>query len=206
MLLPTYALLLLLLINPYAFGVSSPSDTKAMLLLVYVFTTSALIPGIGIAVMKPLGFVRSLESPDRQERIGPYIVTGVFYLWLFKNLASSGQTPPLYAVCVLGATIALFLAFFINIFTKISAHATGMGGLVGMLLLTSVEWKGMTLGLPALGGTVEISLTVALAAAVVLAGCVGSARLVLKAHVPQDLWQGYFVGFAGVWIARFFFV
>ncbi len=205
MLLPTYALLLLLFINPFAFGVRSPAETKAVLLLVYVFTTSALIPGIGIAVMKPLGFVRNLESPDRQERIGPYIVTGVFYLWLFKNLSAGGQTPPLYAVCVLGATIALFLAFFVNIFTKISAHATGMGGLVGMLAVTSLEWKGMTLGLPAFGGTVEVSLTVALAAAVLLAGCVGSARLVLKAHVPQDLWQGYFVGFVAVWIARFFF-
>ena len=204
LLLPTYALLLLLLINPYAFGVRSPGDTKAILLLVYVFTTSTLIPGIGIAVMRPLGFIKNLESPDRQERTGPYIITGVFYLWLFKNLDSGGQAPQLYVVCLLGATIALFLAFFINIFTKISAHATGMGGLVGMLLLTAREWSGMSLGLPVFGGTLELSLTVVVAAAVLLAGLVGTARLVLKAHVPQDLVQGYFIGFASVWIARFF--
>jgi hypothetical protein len=202
MLVPTYALLLLLFINPYAFGVSSPADARAVLLLVYVFTTSALIPGIGIAVMKPLGFVKSLESPDRQERTGPYIVTGVFYLWLFKNLSTSGQAPPLYVICLLGATISLFSAFFINIFTKISAHATGMGGLVGMLLLTSHVWPGMTLGIPAIGGTLQLSLTVAVGAMIVIAGLVGSARLVLKAHVPQDLWQGYAVGFASVWIAN----
>ena len=205
MLLPTYALLLLLFINPYAFGVRSPADTKAVLLLVYVFTTSALIPGIGIAVMKPLGFIKNLESPDRQERVGPYIITGIFYLWLFKNLASSGQAPTLYVVCILGATIALFLAFFINIFTKVSAHATGMGGLFGMLMLTALEWSGMTLNIPAFGGALAISMPVALAGSVLLAGCVGSARLTLKAHVQQDLWQGYFIGFISVWIARFFF-
>lgn len=202
LLVPTYALLLLLLLNPYAFGVSSPADARAVLLLVYVFTTTALIPGIGIAVMKPLGFIKSLESPDRQERTGPYIVTGVFYLWLYKNLSTGGQAPPLYIVCLLGATISLFMAFFINIFTKISAHATGMGGLVGMLLLTSRVWPGMTLSIPVIGGTLEISLTVALGVIVVIAGLVGSARLVLKAHVLQDLWQGYAVGFASVWIAN----
>ena len=202
LLVPTYALLLLLLINPYAFGVSSAGNAKALLLLVYVFTTSALIPGIGIAVMKPLGFVKSLESPDRQDRIGPYIVSGVFYLWLYKNMSSGGQAPPLYTVCVLGATISLFLAFFVNIFTKISAHATGMGGLVGMLLLTAYVWPGMSLGIPFWGGTLQMSLTFALAVMIILAGLVGSARLVLKAHVPQDLWQGYLVGFSAVWIAH----
>lgn len=203
LLVPTYALLLLLLINPYAFGVSSPADAKAVLLLVYVFTTSALIPGIGIAVMKPLGFVKSLESPDRQDRTGPYIITGVFYLWLYKNMSSGGQAPPLYAVCVLGATISLFLAFFVNIFTKISAHATGMGGLVGMLLLTNYVWPGATLSIPVFGGALQMSLFLALVAMIVLAGLVGSARLVLKAHVPMDLWQGYLVGFSAVWIAHF---
>jgi len=201
MLVPTYALLILMFANPYAFGVHSPSDKKALLLLLYVFTTTALIPGIGIAIMKPLGFIRSLESPDRQERIGPYIITGVFYLWLYQNLKSSGQAPPLYQACVLGATIALFGAFFINIFTKVSAHATGMGGLVGMLVLLSVEWPGSTLGIGLLGGLLEISQVAALGIGVMIAGCVGTARLVLRAHIPQEVWQGYAVGLGAMWLA-----
>ena len=201
MLVPTYALLILMFANPYAFGVHSPGDKKALLLLLYVFTTTALIPGIGIAIMKPLGFVRSLESPDRQERIGPYIITGVFYLWLYQNLKSSGQAPPLYQACVLGATIALFGAFFINIFTKVSAHATGMGGLVGMLVLLSVEWPGSTLGIGLFGELLEISQVAVLCLGVLVAGCVGTARLVLRAHVPQEVWQGYAVGLGAMWLA-----
>jgi len=202
MLVLTYALLILMLINPYAFGVHSPTDSKAVLLILYVFTTSALIPAVGVAVMKPLGFVKNLESPEQLERTGPYIITGVFYLWLYKNLSTGGQAPPLYLVCILGATIGLFVAFVINIFTKISAHATGMGGMVGMLMLTAWEWQDATLGIPAPGGTFQISLTVATVAMVLVAGCVGTARLVLKAHVPRDLWQGYLVGFVSVWIAH----
>ncbi len=204
LLVPTYALLLLLSIDPYAFGVHSMHDKQAVFLIISVFTTSALIPGIGIAVMKPLGFVHSLESPDRQDRTGPYIVTGVFYLWLFKNLSAGTQVPKIYLICLLGATIGLFLAFFINIFTKISAHATGMGGLAGMLLLTAFLWPGQALSFPVFGGVVQISLTAAAAGMVLIAGLVGSARLVLKAHVLQDLWQGYAVGISAVWLAKWF--
>ncbi|MBL7776336.1 MAG: hypothetical protein JNK89_10070, partial [Saprospiraceae bacterium] len=64
LLLPSYALLLLMAVNPFAFGVYRPGEKQALLLLLYVFTTTALIPGIGIAIMKPLGFVKNLESPD----------------------------------------------------------------------------------------------------------------------------------------------
>lgn len=201
MLAPTYVLLLLLLINPFAFGVNNMGEAQAVYLLIYVFTTSVLIPGIGIAVMKPLGFVTSFESPDRQERVGPYIVTGVFYLWLYKNLSAGGQAPPLYLVCVLGATIALFVAFIFNIFTKISAHATGMGGLVGMVLLIAWSWPDSVLTLPFGEYSVQVSLVVLLGLVVILAGLVGMARLVLKVHVPRDLWQGYLVGLFSVWVA-----
>lgn len=204
MLVLSYAMLLLLAINPFSFGVYQPGEKQAILLLLYVFTTTTLIPGIGILIMKPLGFITNLESPERMDRIGPYIVIGIFYLWLYKNLSSTGQAPPLYLVCVLGATIALFVAFVINIFTKISAHATGMGGLVGMVLLTAWSWPGSTLDFFAFGNSLQISLTVVAGLMVLLAGLVGTARLSLKAHVPADLWQGYMVGFASVWLARFF--
>ena len=42
---------------------------------------------------------------------------------------------------MLGATIALFIAFFINIFSKISAHAVGMGGLVAMVLISIISFS-----------------------------------------------------------------
>ena len=200
----TYILLILLAVNPYAFGVRTWTDQSAMLLLISVFSTSFLLPGFGVALMKPLGLIQSLQMPDKMERIGPYIITGVFYLWLFKNLASAGsQYPALFSKCVLGATIGLFLAFLINIFTKISAHATGMGGLVAMLLLTAFAWGASPLYLAIPGGGLLISVTAVLAAGMVLAGAVGTARLALGAHTPADLYRGYAVGFGAVLVANF---
>ncbi len=202
LLILTYMLLLLLAINPYAFSARNITDHRAMLLLISVFTTTFLLPGFGIALLKPLGFIRSLEMESNYERIGPYIITGVFYLWLFKNLFSGTQIPSLYAVCVLGATVGLFFAFFLNIFTKVSAHATGMGSLVAMVLLTTVEWHGLGLALPMLGGSLQLSLTVLLGCTVLFAGLIGTARLALKTHVPIDLYRGYAAGFVAVMLAE----
>ena len=201
LLMLTYSLLLLLALNPYAFSVRSLTDKPAMLLLISVFTTSFLLPGFGVALLKPLGLVKSLALADKQERIGPYILSGVFYLWLYKNLASGGQAPALYTTFVLGATIGLFFAFFVNIFTKISAHAVGMGGLIAMLLMTGSVWGDTVFNIPMFGGAVQLSLNVVIAFVVILAGLVGTARLTLEAHTPADLYRGYAAGFVAMLLA-----
>lgn len=197
----TYALLALMVINPYAFSVRHFSDKRAMILFLSVFSTSFLLPAFGVILMKPLGLIKTLQMEDKLERTGPYILSGVFYLWLYKNLDSTSQAPPLFNTFVLGATIGLFFAFFINIFTKISAHAVGMGGLVAMLLVATFLWSGSTFGIATPSGTLQLSLTALLAVAVVLAGLVGTARLALGAHVPADLWRGYAAGGIAVLLA-----
>jgi membrane-associated phospholipid phosphatase len=197
----SYALLVLMAANPYAFGARNPGDRPAMLLFISVFTTSFALPAFGTALMKPLGLIKSLQMEDKLERTGPYILSGVFYLWLFKNLDATGQAPALFNAFALGATIALFFAFFINIFTKISAHAVGMGGFTAMMLLTGITWTGTTLGIPAFGGTLLLSANALLAIAIVLAGLVGAARLALGAHTPADLYRGYAAGMAAVLLA-----
>ncbi len=197
----TYALLVLLLVSPYEFGVSSLTDRRAFILLVYVFSTTALIPGVGIALMKPLGFIRSLQSPERLERIGPYIIAGVFYLWLYQNLKTAVQVPALYRACVLGAALSLFGVFFVNVFTKVSAHAAGMGGWIGMLLLLSVQWPLRPAGFPLGYFTVFVSPLFLLAKGILLAGAVGWARLVLAVHTPRQVWYGYAIGLFGALLA-----
>jgi hypothetical protein len=197
----TYALLLLLLINPYAFGARSVTDKRVMALLLSVFATSFLLPAFGVSLMKPLGLIKTWQMEDKIERTGPFILAGVFYLWLYKNLLSTGQAPDLFTTCALGATIGLFLTFFINIFTKISAHAAGMGGLVAMLLLAMKTWGGGMFDIPIANGILQLSLNVVLAIAIVLAGLVGMARLALNAHEPKDLYRGYAAGIVAVLLA-----
>lgn len=195
----SYVLLLMLSINPYAFGVRTLTEQRAVLLLMGVFFTTALIPGIGVALMKLLGFAKSWQLADKQERIGPFILTGVFYIWLFKNLHSAGQTPTIYTAFVLGATISLFLCFIINIFEKISVHAAGVSGFVTMLVFLPFKW-------PEAGQLVQLagfalSWPVIISIGSLFAGAIGAARLALGAHTPTELYRGYLAGIASVVVA-----
>ena len=129
----TYVTLFYLAVDPYSFGVHS-LDAQVPFLLMIFFTT-AVIPIIAVLMMKFLGLVQSFELSDSKERIGPYIITGIFYIWLTVNLINNAEVPRLYVVFILGSAIGLFMAFFINNFIKISAHGVGMGGALGFFLL-----------------------------------------------------------------------
>lgn len=204
---PTYMLILLLLINPYLFGVHSIGEQAGKYLLLLIFLYTFFVPALSILVMYFLGMVSSLDMPDKQERIGPYLITGIFYGWVFYNFLKNGQVPTAYTSFMLGTVIALFMAFFVNIFSKISAHAVGMGGLVGMVLISMLFFSYGTfrVTLPWMG-VLEISVSMLLLAVVLLAGLVGSSRLILKAHEQMDLYGGYIVGFFAQVVAfRFLF-
>lgn len=199
----TYMLVLFLLVNPYVFGIHNIQEPFGMQLVLRVFLSSFFIPMVAVLMLRFTGLVQSLEMPERQERIIPYIVTGIFYLWLFRNLVDNTTIPRLFSSFALGTTISLFLAFFINLFSKISAHAVGMGGIIGMIVLLMNYFPDYNVvQLPLSGGDVlEVSTTIVLMLALLLAGLVGSSRLSLKAHEPLDLYGGYFVGFVGQMIA-----
>jgi membrane-associated phospholipid phosphatase len=91
------------------------------------------------------------------------------------------------AIFSLGATIGIFSAFIINIFSKISMHTVGMGGFLAMMLIC-------------------ISRSVAnneyiLILAVIAAGLVGSSRLILGAHESNEIYGGYAIGFLTQFVA-----
>ena len=203
----TYMLILFILANPYLFGVSNISEHKSKILILQVFFSTFFIPAFSVAMLRFLGFVQSFELREKEERIAPYIITGIFYLWMFRNFLGNSLIPTAYTSFVLGATISLFIAFFINIFSKISAHAVGMGGLVGMVMITMLlfSYGSFEVSLP-LMGTLHLTMVTILLIVIVLAGLVGTARLVMKAHEPMDLYGGYLVGLASQLIAlRFLF-
>ena len=150
---------------------------------------------VGISTLRPLGLLRSFAMEEKQERVGPYIICGVFYLWMFKNF-HAGVVPALFNAFALGVTIALFFAFFINIFSKISAHMTGMGALTGMVGILAFQWAGETLAL----GPLMLSLNVVLGLAVLLSGLLGVWQL--SRHTPAEAAQGYAAGLVAVLLAQ----
>jgi hypothetical protein len=190
LLLTTYGTLLLMYINPYAFGGLGLGEHG--LLIFQIVLNSFLFPGLAIFLMWRLQLVSTLQMHDKQQRTLPYIATGVFYLWLYVNIRH-GNFPLALQVFILGATIGLFVAFFLNIFTKVSMHTVGMGGFVTMLGLVGFYF----------GYEGAVSL---LPLAVLVAGAIGSSRLLLEAHEPADVYGGYLVGGMGQLLALYFLV
>ncbi|MCB0704803.1 MAG: hypothetical protein KDC34_05810 [Saprospiraceae bacterium] len=200
LLMLTYMLLLLLLANPYLFGVNSIGKQTPLILL--VFLSTFIIPAFAVVMMKFLGLVKSIHLHDRTERIGPYIITAIFYLWILVNFWHDSRIPIAYTSCVLGATIALFLAFFINNFSKISAHAVGLGGLLAMIVITMTLFSYNSFTIPfGQNALLEVRMSTVFLIAILTTGLVSSARLVLEAHDLQDIYGGLIIGFMSQFVA-----
>lgn len=194
-----YGLLILMVMNPYLFPHNGSKDMG--LLLIVVMSLGVVIPGIAILLMLGIGLIQSVHMPKRTDRIGPLIVTSIAYLWLYLNIRTHNAIPIPFAVFVLGALISLFVAFFINNFSKISLHAVGMGGFLLFylrnLVVDGTEY--LHIGI----GEHHLSLHTILFLGFILSfiGLALSSRIYLKAHTNQDVFGGFLVGIIGQLIA-----
>ncbi len=195
----TYAVVLLLLLNPYSFGVNSIEEQSPLIL--QVFLSTFFLPFLSVVLMYAIGFIKSIEMEDRMDRIIPYIGIGTFYIASYYYYLKMPHIPVSFKMFFLGVVISLFMAFFINNFSKISMHTVGIGGFLGMVLFIIFVFKQYSFPLPGEWGFIQVETTSLLIFTCLLAGIIGSARLFLRAHKPSDLWGGYVVGLLGQVIA-----
>lgn len=215
LLLLTYLLLITMNVNPYLFG--STDFSWHSLTLIQIFFSTTLLPGIAIIVMERLGLVSSLGMHDKQDRIGPYIASGIFYLWIFVNVKDNGEIPLAYRTFVLAATIALFLSFLINLAQKVNIHAVSAGVFLSAVIVMLATFN-YTL----------INMTLILMLSILVTGLVGTSQLILyyksepelvweaddddaidtelveREIQPIDIYGGYLIGFVAMAIAIFF--
>lgn len=193
-------LFMLLVTNPFAFGYRTMADGDALILVV-VLTTFAL-PVFAVFILYMMGWIESIQMPTREERIGPLLITFLMNLTLYLHISGGNIFPWFFQVCVLGVVIGIFLAFFMNNFTKISLHSVGMGGLVAMTLLMVNYFTSSDIGLSLpIIGAIEMSMRSILFLVILIAGFVCTARLYLGAHHIQDVYGGFIIGFFAQLIA-----
>ncbi len=173
--LPLFGTILLLELG--IFG-EVPLTYKLYLEAIVLFNT-ALIPGVGILLMKKTGLVSDLDVSKRSERIWPYfivILTGIATCVMLYR----AQLPWWAVKLFLASTIATLLAFFITLKWKISAHTLAFGCLIGSAIIVCFKL--------ALNPLAIISLLI------VLAGFQASSRVYLKAHTLGQVTGGFFLG------------
>ncbi len=200
LLMLTYMVLLMVIVNPFMFGYRHIAEADELLLMVSL--TTVMIPLVAIFVMRGLGWVQSLELTDRHERIGPYVVAAVLYLTLYLHFRKAGVFPPLLMTATLGVIIALFAGFFINNFQKVSMHATAMGGFLTMTVLLCVHHGSRHIVISmGEGAYLEASPLLLLYLVIAIAGMVCTARLITGAHSPSEIYSGFITGVLSMLIA-----
>lgn len=182
LLILTYVLLFLIWVNPYEFGGGGLGKNLPLVASAFLYTFA--MPAFALIMMKYLGLVGDLKLSKREDRIIPYIAAGVFYCWLSVNAFYTSVYPKVYTIFIIGSTIALFLAFIVNNYSKISIHTVGMGGLVTMIFFTLLFFS---------YDNIEVFLLLS----ILFAGAVGTSRLLLKAHTSRQVYSGYLVGLIG---------
>ena len=193
MFMMTYVLLVLFKFNPYLFGLAGEKGQELFLITVVIL--SIFFPLVGVLMMKALNMIESLEMKTKEERVGPLIVTGIFYLWLFMNIKDNTSVSEVFSFFVLGSTIALFISFFVNNFSKISLHAVGMGGLLmGIFFIRQYFTYGHAhISFGGLG-VYNIHINLILGIVILFCGLVATSRLILGAHDTRDISGGFLVG------------
>ena len=199
MLIVMYIFAFALVANPFVFGFSRVEEK--VLLMLFAFFTGLLIPLVAILMMRALNLLKDLQLEDRRDRIFPFIATGIFYLWMIRNLWQNPDVPMLLKASVLGLVIALFVSFFINNFEKLSVHAVGMGNLFAVVMVQSLFYSEGPFEFYFGKVIWSVDPVWFLAITVFVAGAVGSARLYLGKHRPDELFLGYVVGIASQFLA-----
>lgn len=181
LLMATYGSLLMFFgIRNTIFAYMTNFDVKWRICLI-VFLFSFLFPALNIVVLYKLKRLPSLSLSNPSERTFPYIMTSMFYFGLFYLLKDVNIWNEL-KLFILGGGTAILLCALINTKTKISAHMTGLGGLLGSLICLS--WL------------LKYDMTMLYIICILVSGVVGSARLYLKEHKPLQLYMGFFLGLA----------
>ena len=151
-----------------------------------VFLMTACIPAAFIFLMLKTGGASDADLTNRRERILPYLIFICALLstayFLYKMMM-----PHWLIAQLIGASIALFVALLVNFVWKISAHAIGIGGLIGGIM-----------------GVAQIQMAnpyVGLIIAFLIAGCVGTSRLILKRHTPMQVYTGFGLGFICIFVS-----
>ena len=156
--------------------------TQAYFNVVYLLITANLIlVPLGLAIyLKRIGVIQSLKMRTTRERRAPFLFTTLLYFLTFYVLKSI-SFPKFYLQLFLASTFIILLLSilaFVNI--KWSAHLSAMGGLFGMMIVTSK--------------TLSINLSWGLIIVILISGLLASARLALNAHNLKEVSFGFLLG------------
>ena len=150
-----------------------------MLAMVYLLTVVA--PSLLIHLYRLCQGWTSHELGRKERRLVPYIISIVCYFACFFWMEYR-NTPRVISIIVVVALTIQMVCALINIWWKISTHTAAIGGVAGGLISYSIAFSFNPLWW--------------LCFVLILAGAVGTARMLLRQHSLSQVIGGFLVGAA----------
>ena len=165
---------------------SIPDEFKDRIFFLILLST-LLIPMITMIGLRLTGKIKSLHMPELSDRKIPFMITTVYFLMTTWFLFQKSEIDPILWQGMAVISVAVLLLTAISFFWKMSAHMTGLGGLLSVVFVLGSEFPTFKVLYPLL-------------VALVLCGLVASSRLLLQAHKPVEVYAGWLMGFMICWI------
>jgi len=159
-------------------------------LLTAVFLTTFLLPLLLLKMISLFGLIKNLEMPSQESRKIPFLILGFYYIFPIIFFIWRVQAGATVNLIIIGYGLIIWASIFLNFFYKVSVHALGMGGSLGILFGLQTRLDADFFG---------ISLFF-----IFLSGWLLSARLRLKAHTSWQVWSGFLVGL-GLCLGLFYY-
>ena len=153
--------------------------TYKLVMLAMVYLLTVVAPSLLIHLYRLCQGWTSHELGKKERRIVPYIISivcyfGCFFLMEYRN------TPRVISIILVAALIIQMVCAFVNIWWKISTHTAAIGGVAGALLAYSISFSFNPIWW--------------LCLVLILAGMVGTARMILRQHSLSQVVTGFFIG------------
>jgi hypothetical protein len=178
--IPLYVGYFLMFIHPTYF-VGYGAQQKYWL-LIRVSYTMVFFPIITVLLLKAIGFIDSVFLKTQKDRIIPYIACGIYFFWGYLVFRNQPNIPSILTAFTFAVFLSSSVALIANIYFKISMHAIGMGGVLGLFLVI-MQSNSMLMTGP-------------LSVALILTGMVCTARLLISNHSNKEIYMGLLVGIA----------
>lgn len=149
----------------------------------FVFLVTGILPALNLLMFRYFGTITSYFLSDHRQRIIPFFFIALIYmlvtaLFYFKLPLSDN-----FIKLMIIVTVMVVASAIITVFYKVSVHSLGIWGCVGMMLpLNKAVEDGAMLWPTCI--------------AIIIAGLVMWARLLLNVHVPRQVLVGSLVGLA----------
>lgn len=153
--------------------------TYKLFLLVTFWLFTVFIPTMLIRLYRHYQGWSRFELGSRERRAIPYVISIISYLMCHYIMAAA-HVPHFLSTILIASLVIQVVCAVVNLFVKISTHTAAIGGVAGALLAFSaifgfnpVWWLCLVL---------------------IIAGMVGSSRMVLRQHSLHQVVAGFLVG------------